>query len=801
MYFIDAVAGSGKSYWIKNQAKKMAEDGEKVLVAAPTKRLIDIEFAPFLKSECLMPVMAIHSDSVDGPAVKAIKNEIFGTDNPDPYADGSVLLITQSSLERLGEFDRGNFNLLVDEIPPIFDHFEEIMPKTHSILTGYLKLGCEGYPYREIEVIDEVGLRKFAAVAQEDKGYAAFRDISQRLLSPDWKSYALLENFNGLLNGDKRFKKLTIDSVLQPSIFDGYRSVHVAGAHFEQSLLHQSWTKLGVNFTEHDKSALRYSQHNGEHLTIYFATDRPWSKTLALSNKIHPVLNRLAAFFKSHVGELPFIYSQNKGNPLYPDLPQELMIPYSPFGLNNLTHIDNAILLASRNPKPSQIAFIIDYLGVSPDKISAAIHKEIVYQNVMRCSLRDPNNNNSKRIYVPDRDTAEWLAEEFPGARLEQLDSGIPELASKIRSTRHARTAAERQDKRRAKLRLQKFQNYSGPNDPIQTLQKKFGWEFSLNEENVTKFRGSVFAKVNSMRRCGMVKMDSLEEFETFLKEWFECNFVEKKQDNKLISAAYFDHEIGETSRGLDNVLFCSGIFLDFDGGELGPVEFGEVFDGIRATTYSSFSSVESEKRFRAYIPISKAMSAQDYKTLVAALEWRLNQRGYFRRNECRPGFRTHNLDKSKMNAASLFYLPCQPAHPSADYHPHFKIWNEKNRAVLDPEQMIDSFVSGLASNDDSEQWNDDDTLVLNDEYKRRGVEMAVAAWQSDCQIASKGNDNFYLLGFRLLRAGCTYGEIESMLNRESYYAVHPDQRTKQIPSILTSLRSRGVRLPQFTIA
>jgi hypothetical protein len=78
----------------------------------------------------------------------------------------------------------------------------------------------------------------------------------------------------------------------------------------------------------------------------------------------------------------------------------------------------------------------------------------------MRTSIRDPGNQQPKRIVVPDRGLAEYLHELFPGSRLGRLDVGIQIITrkktgrpGKYRSNRE-RVAAQRQKSKQKKLQI-----------------------------------------------------------------------------------------------------------------------------------------------------------------------------------------------------------------------------------------------------------------------------------------------------------------------------------------------------------
>jgi hypothetical protein len=70
-----------------------------------------------------------------------------------------------------------------------------------------------------------------------------------------------------------------------------------------------------------------------------------------------------------------------------------------------------------------------------------------VYQAVMRCSIRSPQDMTRKRVVVMDRGTAEWLANLFPGAAVEPLD-GMGVVPRKGKPGRHRQHGSKAQKNR-----------------------------------------------------------------------------------------------------------------------------------------------------------------------------------------------------------------------------------------------------------------------------------------------------------------------------------------------------------------
>jgi hypothetical protein len=87
------------------------------------------------------------------------------------------------------------------------------------------------------------------------------------------------------------------------------------------------------------------------------------------------------------------------------------------------------------------------------------------------------------------------------------------------------------------------------------------------------------------------------------LEEAFQEKYA-KKEDNFLISPSTFVQKVNiKTERGRENVVLASGIFLDFDGGDLKPLTLSQIFPQLRMTIYSSINSIKASLRFRVYIP------------------------------------------------------------------------------------------------------------------------------------------------------------------------------------------------------
>jgi cephalosporin hydroxylase len=79
-----------------------------------------------------------------------------------------------------------------------------------------------------------------------------------------------VEHYDRLLQGEGQ--KLTLYSVLKPSVVANFRSVLILAANFPDSAAYHFWSRAGVNFKEDTalKEQLRYTTHpNGEPLRVF----------------------------------------------------------------------------------------------------------------------------------------------------------------------------------------------------------------------------------------------------------------------------------------------------------------------------------------------------------------------------------------------------------------------------------------------------------------------------------------------------------------------------------------------------
>ena len=801
---VNSPDGGGKTHSLVRIAAELAGNDTYVLFVQPTVDLISQTAADMTKRHPGLFIETIHRDNSPTP-VRNITRYLF-----QPYPDGHVLFITQAAFERIkADFKKSKWHLIVDEIPNITRCFDQNLAENHTIITPYLGTSPDpNTPYDLLSVKDFEQLEAIADNENDDAVWANFKDLANILLSPRWESYVDRKAYDNLINGGGSKSKLTVFSVLKPNIFQGFRSVTLAGACFKDSLLYLYWSKLGIEFVEAANHNLRYEQHeNGDELTILWAVEQNWSKCL-LNKKDGQVLKMMEEAVLKEFGGAEFLYAQNKGHNLFKGIGKPL--PNAPHKLNDFQDIPNVAFLSARNLTPAHCKFLQRMIALTEDEIRTAIHRHVAYQTVMRGALRDPKNHEEKRVFVPDLGTAEWLQSLFPGAKLRKLETDFEKLglALKRGRTKVYNSATERKGASRERLkvkekRIKEFNDLRTLAVPteheLQSIKiHQDGHDMSIytNTNFVTgftkEFRGSLLDNKRSEKPFNCYVTKTIEDFEQELKEASSEKY-DKKEDNFLICPSAFDPDKAPgKKRGKANVVFASGIWLDFDGGDLKPPKLSKIFSTLRMTVFSSFSSTKEILRFRVYTPTDNVMSAQQYEAITKELVKTITAAGFYKEKSKGQSNR-HGLDMSKLHAVSPFYLPCQPKDPSGRY---FKVFKGMGREPLNVQEWIEKYIAEEEVNTfveantfietpiDETQFGSQETYSFDQD----AVERACSEWHQ-CPPGS-GNHEFFKLGLKLAGVGCDQSEIVSILKEQAHYARSPDERLNQIPSNIDVLAS-----------
>jgi hypothetical protein len=258
-------------------------------------------------------------------------------------------------------------------------------------------------------------------------------------------------------------------------------------------------------------------------------------------------------------------------------------------------------------------------------------------------------------------------------------------------------------------------------------------------------------------------------------------DIIEKKELGMLISPAIFDpNKCKGSKRGLDNIVYIRGIWLDFEDGDLKPDEFPSLFPHVRMVVCNTFGHTTGKPRFRVFIPTIGIMSPEAYVKIWDQIALKLKDAGYSV-GKPKKGrvLKKSGLDRSKRPPTSLFYLPCQAQNAGESFFKDFKV----ERTALDPADWIENSAFDF----ETSEFRSFDMHQENRERDQARIEAAIAKWRTTPQ--GEGNFAFYRLAVQLKKAGMSEWEIESALTEEAQHANTPINRRRQIPSIMKNLQ------------
>lgn len=249
-HYVSAPAGSGKTYAAIRFAVEHARLGDKVIIAQPSKRCIAEWFGAtqtYVEERPEKPIPVTRYDGdvcVEGQIVRSIDQHLETTGD-----GGEVLFITHAALVRIADHPRvGEWHLIIDEIPAPDACFARHLPNNHWLLTQAITTTDHSADCVRVVPADNDRLTDLALNKARDDIDAEFQAIAGCLISPHHEVFAIRENLQRTLDGETESGRypLYLFALLQPTVSQGFASVVIMGACFEESLLFILWASQGV---------------------------------------------------------------------------------------------------------------------------------------------------------------------------------------------------------------------------------------------------------------------------------------------------------------------------------------------------------------------------------------------------------------------------------------------------------------------------------------------------------------------------------------------------------------------------
>lgn len=804
----EADCGAGKTYALGFEVDRLVSEGFHVLYCLPTKQVID-EVEKDLKNRFPhLFIYSIYSDDNRG-SIGRIKTAFR-----DNSAEIDVLLITASAFERLEDlYKPEEWQLICDEVPSACHFLSTNIPNTHKLITKHIALSTwAGDPTNQYKLIQKKNkkLQLIAKNKNKDAIYATLSDAARFIDSQNYDVVVKASNYASLLTPAKgRSVKFSCLALIKPELFSQFSGVLIASASVKSSLLYKIFSNVwNFSFVEtHNLDRhLRYHSHENSHLiNIYYASERDFSIRYGSEPGNMEILAKAAL---NAMGTSKFVWIENGHNPNPVEYgPNGTKISSYPHGINEYKTHTGFVSLAAFNIDSNHQSFLKDVCSVSYDEARNAIHNEMHYQAACRISIRDPSNTTQSKVFVPDLSTAEFLKTRFPNASISKVAvklNGDHQPKKGGRPAKHENPAErqraykQRKDKERRDNidRLRSICSSSNSphhdmdldeNTPVtHSMINYFDSEnpnysdeiFKFNNGFVTQFYASIYERVSINKSLTNVVGWNLSDFEDFLKE-LSTDVKPSKEDNIAFCPSLFTDGI----RNKDNIVGCGSIFLDQDGGIFTPRDIMNIFSGIRMTVYSSYSDTKSKRKFRIFIPFQGYVTSDEFALIAGHLKTLIMD--YAEQNNIKPSNDgTHyGFDKRCFTPFQLMYAPCKPANASS----YCRIHRGKSRSILNPRPIIEKRLKMAMEAEEALALRTQPIFDLrNDE--RAGA--AINKWHSICEVPGMGNAGFFELGKELYCSGYDRSEVKTILERQAAFARSPDERLRQIKSILDNCDS-----------
>lgn len=797
--YLNALAGAGKTFQaIENYAVEEARRGERILVAMPTKALIEEQIAK-LANAGITVTQIVASEQPKGDEESVASRLLHKLRQPD--ASGQIVLITHEGLKMLRYSGTLDWHLIIDEAPQVHYAFdlmidEEILrlinatERSPSLWKGLTEFNLRKDPAKVLDIPKDVTKRR-----PVHKLAWALRTDHTDVFVPDSAIEALMVS-------DPSGKKLAAFSLVRPKLVEPFNSTLILSANFHNTLTYHLWHLLGVKFIEERElgANLRFQEHDGSRATIHYVMDKPWSSAMQKKRNcadgptVHAhIVEKVSDLF----GDEPFLWVANKGHGenLFEANPNAVRLPNVSHGLNGYQDHDNIVFLSALNPNPNELAYF-KKLGLTEEQVKISRFYEAAYQSIMRCSLRSQGDTRPVSVIVMDRSTADYLHQLLPGSSIEKLDWVHDEHVSRMPSGRK-RMYSDNADRQRAyrtrKKKSDLHKMFATRCDKLMIdnhvsaggSSGRYDLTINTNIQNVTSwFWGEQFNSRTARFASASFLHDSVGDFIGELKR-LSLTAYPIKESIPLISPACFNPDnMAEKDRATQNIEFLRGIWLDNDGGEVSPEAVPGIFRDLQMVIFNSHSSTKAKPRYRVFIPTTSVFSVETHNTIMRGIWELLHKEGFEadKESEAVDGRRFHGFDWGKRQAASLFHLPCQAADASGNL---FLEYMGDGRRPLEPTEWIRKYHEEPLA--ESTVGDDQRSIDLGVDWER--AEAAKAKWRNSPKISGHGNSEFFQLSLKLTSAGMPYDQIERELKQEAVYALNPSKRRRQIPSIISWLK------------
>lgn len=440
--YVSAQCGAGKTYAL---LKQLSQLDQKTVIAAPTIKLLE-QMRSDLVSEFNYPSNRIKL--FDSNNTSNLTTQLNGELKSDVYDSNykQIFLVTHNALLRVTPESLAKWHLVIDEAlsvtkaTPIF-----LKKENRNVFLNFIK------EFTQADFCNNSVLVKFKNTDE---------------YKSDIADYNLLQEINELRRYDEfLFDKDFFDNnesqqiqycaCIMPSRFSQAKSVLMMSNCFTNTLIYKAWLAAGVVWTDVSNSLqLRKPKKPiKDRIKGYYCLPEHQQLTKSFITSNTEKMKDIVYKIDAHIMNNQYIYTVNNDFDAVLNM-SGTKISSMAHGQNQYQMFHTAVWLAAMKPSPQEARMLERYFGISSAEIKSARESEMLYQTIMRTSLRDFDLDTDVVIYCADKSQISSLTDNYT-----YLDCGI-EVTSSTRGQQKAAkipTAAQN-TKRNFELNLKKKQ-------------------------------------------------------------------------------------------------------------------------------------------------------------------------------------------------------------------------------------------------------------------------------------------------------------------------------------------------------
>ncbi len=784
IYYVSGGCGTGKTLgtclFIREHIQK-----SNFLYVAPSSKL-GSQTAEYLRSKGVI-VRVINSKTNPG----TVKRDIIQALKTAPEC-GLVIVVNWQAYVGLPFFPQEkNFQDIIDEIPQLDEFFPiRLLPENVDQIADWIDIRNSVNEYvGEVVALDGAKLGRYLGNVSDDVK-DIFIPILKEVASPNKVVYVDLRSWNRVIENQKRGKSDAENTVYFVTLLkpDFLHNAIMLGANFENSLLYHWFQKqYGTRFQEFNEISqhLRPVETASRAIEIcYFIEGSYFSKSMGKKcfgqqGTLVEIMDKAAVEF---FGDEKFLYiANNDRESASLSAAKGRRISAYSHGLNFFDGYHNIYFSAALNRSPQHFKLLED-LGIDSSHVHSATTHEVVYQAVMRLSLRNPDATSPVKILVADEYMAKRVGEllsikeiykigDINLFKREPLNQGQINRRAKTKkmidcvfTTNRLGFPSIKGKPHQNVVKRTKILGGGNCKTCFVTFHKD---EFAKSTDEFLVREFELQGWVSLLRRCSKNIADS------------------KKNEAPLFNGAIFEPSNDISGyRKQSNFSFSCMLVLDFDDGQLSPEKFEEIFwhragRGLKRSFIisNSFSrSPEQPNRFRVIFPYKKpAKSIDEHKAVLNSVIARLKDEGFSTADM--------GLDPQCKSGIQSFYLPC--TNRSCPDYAFFRTHGTNTRDIeqygIDPSTYWKTAKPERARMP-RKSYSDEITVELSPELSERKSTLMA--------MTENRHYPFFMFGLRL---ASHFKKDRSMVERHLQDVARTDRKmSKWMKDVLKSLEKYG---------